>query len=150
MARLEPLHEQGSWSELIAGIVTDATRLFAKEIELAKLEIRTDARNAKALLLGIATGALIALLGAGLLGVALALAIFTYTTLPQWACFAIVGGVMLLAGIVFLAIANRNKKKFDFIPQRTANAVKEDIRWINSTIKTSNAISQTANKPERR
>ena len=60
MAILDPMTDRGSWSELIAGIVSDATRLFAKEIELARLEIRADIRNTKSLLTGIATGAMIA------------------------------------------------------------------------------------------
>lgn len=148
MAKLEPVPDRDSWSELIAGILSDATHLFAKEIELAKLEIRADIRNSKSLLTGIAVGAVIALLGTALLCIAAALALFAYTTLPQWACFAVVGGVMLVAGVCFGAVAARNAKKIDFIPQRAAEAVKEDIGWINSTIKTSNAISATVNKPE--
>jgi hypothetical protein len=67
MAKLDPMIEHGSWSELIAGIVSDATHLFATEIELAKLEVRADIKNAKSLLTGIAAGALIALLGTALL-----------------------------------------------------------------------------------
>ena len=65
MAKLEPVPDRDSWSELIAGILSDATHLFAKEIELAKLEIRADIRNSKSLLTGIAVGAVIALLGTG-------------------------------------------------------------------------------------
>ena len=148
MAILDPMTDRGSWSELIAGIVSDATRLFAKEIELARLEIRADIRNTKSLLAGIATGAMIALLGVALLCVGAALALAAYTTLPQWACFAVVGGVMLVAGAWFVSVAGPKSKKKDFIPQPAAEAVKEDIGWINSTIKTSNAISATANRPE--
>ena len=148
MAKLEPMIDRASWSELIAGIVSDATHLFATEIELAKLEIRADIKNTKSLLTGIAAGALIALLGTALLCVAAALALFAYTSLPQWACFAVIGGVLLLAGFCFIAVASRNAKKIGFIPQRAAEAVKEDIGWINSTIKTSNAIPATANRPE--
>ena len=148
MAKLEPVTNRDSWSDLIAGIVSDATHLFAKEIELAKLEIRADIKNTKALLTGVAVGALIAFVGAGLLCVAAALALFAYTTLPQWACFAVIGVLLVIAGICFIAVASRNAKKIDFIPQRAAEAVKEDIGWLNSTIKTTNAISATANKPE--
>jgi hypothetical protein len=147
MAMSGPI-DKNSWAELIAGIVADATHLFAKEIDLAKLEISADIRNAKSLFTGIATGAAIALLGTALLCVAASLALFAYTTLPQWACFAVVGAVMLVAGACLIAMASSNAKKIDFIPQRAAEAVKEDIGWINSTVKTSNAISATANKPE--
>ena len=148
MTALDPMTERDSWSQLITGIVSDATRLFAIEIELAKLEIRADIKNIKSLIAGIATGAVIALLGMALLCVAAALALFVYTTLPQWACFAVVGAVMLVAGVWVIIFAARNAKKLDFNPQRAAEAVKEDIGWINSTIKTSNAMSKTANRPE--
>ena len=148
MPALSPMTDKASWSQLIAGIVSDATRLFAIEIELAKLEIRADIQNTKSLIAGIAAGAVIALLGVALLGVAAALALFVYTTLPQWACFAVIGAVMLVAGIGVGILAARNAKKSALNPQRAAEAVKEDIGWINSTIKTSNAMSATANRPE--
>lgn len=150
MVALKPTPDHASWSDLIAGIVTDATHLFHKEVELARLEIGNDLRNVKALLTGIVIGGMLAVLGLGLLCVGLALALFTYTTLPQWACFAVVGGAMLVASVCFIAAANRSKNKVDLIPQRTVEAVKEDIGWITSTIRTSNAISKTANKLERR
>ena len=140
---------QETWSELVAGIVDDATHLFRKELELAKLEIRNDLKNLKSLLTGIAIGVIFMLLGISILCVALALALFAYTTLPQWACFGLVGVVMLVAGRCFI-LAGTRKNKFDLIPQRTVEAVKEDIGWIKSTIKTSNAISETANKLARR
>jgi len=148
MAALDPITDRDSWSQLIAGIVSDATRLFAIEIELAKLEIRADIQNTKSLVAGIAAGAVIALLGMALLCVAAALALFVYTTLPQWACFAVVGAVMLVAGVCAIVLAARNAKKIDFNPQRATEAVKEDVKWINSTIKTSNAMPTTANRPE--
>ena len=140
-----PTEEQGRWSDLVAGIVTDATHLFRKELELAQIEIRNDLGNLKALIKGIAIGAIFVVLGMSILCIALALALFAYTTLPQWACFGVVGAVLLGAGLCFIVVGTR-KNKFDLIPQRTVEAVKEDIGWIKSTIKTSNAISETANK----
>ena len=149
MVPTSPTDDQGRWSDLVAGIVTDATHLFRKELELAQIEIRNDLQNLKSLLKGIAIGVIFMLLGMSILCVALALALFAYTTLPQWACFGVVGAVMLVAGLGFI-VAGTRKNKFDLIPQRTVEAVKEDIGWIKSTIKTSNAISETANKLGRR
>jgi hypothetical protein len=148
MVPSRPADDQGSWSDLVTGIITDATQLFRKEVDLAKIEIRNDLQNLKALLTGIAIGAILVVLGMGILCVALALALVAYTTLPQWACFGVVGVVLLVAGGCFIALVSR-KNKFDLIPQRAVEAVKEDIGWIKSTIKTSNAISKTANKHER-
>jgi hypothetical protein len=150
MASPNPTLDHGGWSELITGIVTDATQLFRHEVELAKIEIHNDVRNVKALLTGIAIGAIIGVLGLGLLCVALALALFTYTTLPQWLCFGVVGGVMLATGAGFIAAVSRSKRKLDLIPQRAVEAVKEDLGWITATVKTSRAISNTANKLDER
>lgn len=149
MVPSRPTEGQGSWSDLVTGIVTDATHLFRKELELAQIEIRQDLVNLKALIKGIAIGAILVLLGISILCIALALALFAFTTLPQWACFGVVGAVMLAAGLCFL-VAGARKNKVDLIPQRTVEAVKEDIGWIKSTIRTSHAISETANKLERR
>ena len=63
MVPSRPADDQGSWSDLVAGIITDATQLFRKEVDLAKIEIRNDLRNLKALLTGIAIGAILVVLG---------------------------------------------------------------------------------------
>ena len=65
MVPSRPTDDQGSWSDLVAGIVTDATHLFRKEVELAQIEIRNDLRNLKALLKGIAIGAIFVRSGYG-------------------------------------------------------------------------------------
>lgn len=149
MVPSRPADDHGSLSDLVAGIITDATQLFRKEVDLAKIEIRNDLQNLKALLTGIAIGAILVVMGMGILCVALALALVAYTPLPQWACFGVVGVVLLVAGVCFIIAVNR-RNKFDLIPQRAVEAVKEDIGWITSTIRTSNAISKTANKHGRR
>jgi len=59
------------------------------------------------------------------------------TKLPLWACFGIIGGVTFLMGGALVIAAKVKNVKIDFIPQRTAEAVKEDFEWISSSIKTS-------------
>ena len=148
MVALKPTPDHASWSDLIAGIVTDATHLFHKEVELARIEIRNDIRNVKALLTGIVIGGIRAVLGLGLLGIASALALFTYTTLPQWACFGVVGGVMLVAGVCFIAAVNRSKKRVDLIPSGPSR-LRGGLDGITSRIRTSNTISIRRNKLKR-
>ena len=50
----------------------------------------------------------------------------TDTTLSLWVCFGIVGGITFLIGAAFLAWAN-TRNRVDFIPERTAEALKESI-----------------------
>ena len=65
----------------------------------------------------------------GILCVALALALTAYTTLPQWACFGVVGVVLLVAGGCFIALVSR-KNKFDLIPQRAVEGC-EGGYWMD-------------------
>jgi uncharacterized membrane protein YqjE len=126
-----------SWSTLLNGIVSDLTRLFGQELELAKLEIREDIRNAKALVTSLILGLLVTGMGVLMLIVMVALALATYTIIPMWGCFGIVGGVMCLMGAGLLLWVKGKKTDIDFIPQRATEAVKEDIGWISSSIRTS-------------
>ena len=65
------------------------------------------------------------------------------TIVPLWGCFGIIGGVSLLIGAAFLVWGISRKSDVDLIPQRAAEAVKEDIKWISSSIK----ISRIEQKP---
>lgn len=146
MARTE-IHsaEDSSWSELLSGIVSDVAQLFAHEIELAKLELKEDIRATKAFVGFLVVGASIAAMGFFMILVMLAYLLNAKTILPLWGCFGIVGGGTFLVGAAFLMWSNHKKATVDFIPQRATEAVKEDIGWISSSIRT----SQSGNRHER-
>ena len=137
MAKQSELLGNISWSTLLNGIVSDLTRLFAQELELAKLEIRDDIRTAKALVVSLVLGLLVTGMGFLMLIVMVALILNAYTIVPLWGCFGIVGGAMCLVGAALLIWVKRKKTDIDFIPQRATEAVKEDIGWISSSIRTS-------------
>ena len=59
------------------------------------------------------------------------------TTVPLWGSFGIIGTVTFLIGVGFVIWANSKKPEVDLIPQQAAEAVKEDIKWIRSSLKTS-------------
>jgi uncharacterized membrane protein YqjE len=134
---------QPSWSDLLSGIFLDATKLLAQELELAKLELQEDIQRTKAFIGLLMVGGALAAIGLVFLLAMAAFLLNAGTHLPLWACFGIIGGVIFVLGAVFLITAKMRNVKVDFIPQRSAEAVKEDFEWIQSSIKT----SKSANRP---
>ena len=142
MARNEPHSmENSSWSELLSGIVNDVAQLFAREVELAKLEIFEDIRATKAFVVLLAVGGLIAAMGGFMILLMFAYLLNETTVLPLWGSFGVVGGIALLLGLGLLLWANHKKSDVDFVPQRATKAIKEDIGWIKSSLR----ISRSAN-----
>jgi uncharacterized membrane protein YqjE len=133
-----------SWSALVSGIVNDVTQLFYQEIQLAKLEIRDDIRAAKAFLIWLVLGLTIALIGVVMLFVMFVYVIYENSRLPLWASYGIIAAVAIVIGAVLMLMAKRKTAKVDFIPQRATEAVKEDIGWISSSIKTSSSANRHA------
>ena len=142
-SRPENYPTSSSWSDLLSGIVVDAAKLLAQELELAKLELQEDIQRTKALFALLMIGGALAALGLLFLLVMAAFLLNAGMRLPLWACFGIIGGVIFVLSGVFLITARIKNAKVDFVPQRSAEAVKEDFEWISSSIKT----SKSANKP---
>ena len=137
MAREIQTEADSSWSALLSGIVNDVAQLFAQEIELAKLEVREDIRAATAFIGLLVLGGSIAAMGFFMILIMFAYLLNANTTVPLWGCFGVVGGITSLVGVGLLIWSNHKKADVDFIPQRATEAVKEDIGWISSSIKTS-------------
>ena len=129
--------ENSSWSSLVSGICIDAAQLLAHELELAKLEVQSEIRSVKASVGLLLLGLSIATVGLLLILVMLAYVLSANTTVPLWGSFGIIGTVTFLIGVGFVIWANSKKTEVDLIPQRAAEAVKEDLKWIRSSIKTS-------------
>jgi hypothetical protein len=117
-----------SLGDLVASATRDLSLLIHKEVELAKAEISAEVKRA-----GIGAGFLG---GAGFIGVftltflsvAAALGISAGFDIPVWAGFLIVGAAYgMLAGLLgLLGIQKVSKVK---PPQRVIRTVKDDIAW---------------------
>jgi len=62
--------------------------------------------------------------------IALPLLISWAFNLAQWAGFAIVGGVLLVVGIIGLFAGKRIFEKNNPLPDKTLNALEENLSWI--------------------
>jgi hypothetical protein len=120
--------EQQTLGQLVASASRDLSQLIHAEIELAKAELRVDAKRA-GVGAGLFGGAGFLLLFATLfLSVALAYAIAALG-LPLGVGFLIVGVLYLVAAGLFALFGLRTVKRIS-PPRRTIKTVKDDIAWI--------------------
>jgi uncharacterized membrane protein YqjE len=114
-----------STGELVSKLATETTVLVAKQIELAKAELRTDLKSEIKMAEGLGVAGVFALATLNMLLVTIALALSE--TMPGWMAASIVGGSTLAIGAVAAIVgwAKRVKKPLD----KTRRTLEEDARW---------------------
>jgi uncharacterized membrane protein YqjE len=127
---------------LLSGIVSDMRNLFVQELRLAKLEIGEDLQRVKAAVAVLAVGGALSALGAVLLILMLVHLLDAATGLPLWGAYGIVGGIMLAIGLGVLIAGKRKTKDVGFVPEETAEAIKEDVGWIKAHMKSNGSESR--------
>jgi hypothetical protein len=124
------VQSEQSVAKLVSGIIDDAQRLMVQHADLLKADIRKDLRDAKEAGFHLGIGGV--LIGAGglLLMIALALLLnWLWPALPYWGGFAIVGGVLAMAGGVLFYRGQEKLDSINPLPEESVQAVKEDLRW---------------------
>lgn len=116
-----------SLGELLSRLTSDLSRLLRQEVELAKTEVRLEARKAAK-----AGG----MLGAGALAGYLALLLLSFAAawglaevMPAALGFAIVGVLYAIVAALLLATGRRRMQDVEPVPQQTVETVKEDAQW---------------------
>lgn len=104
--------------------------LITSEVELAKAELNEAKGHLLKGVLGYAAAAILGLLAVVLLSSAAAWAIAEAWS--AWAGFLIVGGVWLIAALVAFTVGRSSLERFDPIPHRTIQTLKEDARWVRT------------------
>lgn len=125
---------------LFKQLKADAVHLVRSEIELAKVELKSNvrslARNAVAVAAGgvvILLGA-IALTGAASVGAAALLAIWLPMAVAAWLGPLIVGVVMALAGYIVLRRGLARIELDRLEPTVTKQTLEDDARWLRRKI----------------
>ena len=121
--------EAGSVTGLVSGIINDAQNLLRQQAEMLKAEVREDFRRSKrAAELG-SLGIIFCTVGA--LGLITALAYFLHEhyAFQMWASWGIVGGLFAAVGIACATTAYLLLERFNPLPDKTFNALKENITW---------------------
>jgi uncharacterized membrane protein YqjE len=118
-----------SIGELLGKVAGDVSALFASEIELAKVELREEAKQA---------GRAAAMLGAGAAAAWFALTLLSFAAawgLAEWLDspalgFLIIGAVYTAAAALLLVQARDRVRAVNLVPEDTIATIKEDIEWF--------------------
>jgi hypothetical protein len=119
-----------SLASLLGDLITDAKNLLLQEVTLAKLEMQDELQKTKTAALSFAIGAGVAVAGGLLLLLMLVHLLVAFTTLPLWGCYGIIGGVLLVIGLIFLATGNQTAAQIEVVPPKTVETLKENAQWI--------------------
>jgi len=87
-----------SVTAMISGVAADAKELLISELTLTKLECQRELVKAKISAVRIATGVVLGFIGAISLVFMVVHLLATFTVVPLWGCFGIVGGSLALFG----------------------------------------------------
>lgn len=137
--------EQQTLGQLVATASRDLSLLIHKEVELAKTELRVDAKRA-----GLGAGFLgaagfLGLFGAIFLSVAVAFGI-AGLGLPLGVGFLIVGGgYLLLAGLLALG-GFRSVRKIG-PPKRTIRTIQDDLAWAKHPTTAPTTVAEGVRTP---
>jgi hypothetical protein len=128
----ERLAESRRGERTIGGLFSDASRdlsaVVRNEVALAKIELRTEAKQAAAGAVGFAIAGVFGFLGLVLLLFAAAYGLFALG-LPRWLSFLIVAVVLfVLAGI--LALIGRSRMSKVGKPERTQRTLKHVVETL--------------------
>ena len=120
-----------SLSGLVGGIIDDAQKLIEHQFSLLTHDVRKDVQRAKDA--GMALGAGVGLLSAGgLLLLFMLVHLLEWLARPNlelWACFGIVGVVILLVGGVAFYLGRQKLETVNVVPEQTTQGLKENLQW---------------------
>jgi len=124
--------DQSTITELVAGILNDAQSLIKQQFAMLRAEVKQDVSRATQASKFLGIGAALAGIGALFLaiGVVYLLQWAFAPELALWACWAIVGGVLMVAGVAAFFIGRNYLKSVTPLPDRTINAFQENLSWI--------------------
>jgi hypothetical protein len=125
-----PYHTEPTLAQLVSDLLDDAKQLLRQELALAKYEIHQEVHKTKIALVSLGIGIGIAAIGGLLLIVMLVHFLQALTGLPLWSCYALVGGVCTIVGIVLVYKGKQRIAEIEMIPQQTVATMKENVRWI--------------------
>jgi hypothetical protein len=122
---------QGSTlTELVSGILGDAQRLLKQQVDMVRAEFKDDLRKTKQAGQYLGVGAGIAAVGLIHLTVALVYLLHELApSLPLSACWAIVGGVAVVAGLGAMYCGSRIIAKNNPLPDKSFTALQENVSW---------------------
>ena len=124
----EPKMADASLGDLFGRMTNDVSTLIRKEMELARVELKEEAKTA-----GKAGGMLGAAGVTGHLAVLLlsfALAWGLAEVMPTGFAFLIVGALWAIVALVLFTNGRKRMKQVNPVPEQTVETLKEDAQWL--------------------
>lgn len=129
MSATPPAESDRSLAELVSTMAEDISTLMRKEVELAKEELRVEARKAGKAGAGFA-GAGASGLYAGI-ALVMAIGFALDEVMPLWVGFLILAAVL---GFVATALAKKGREELQDLnpaPEQTIETMKENAQWLS-------------------
>ena len=123
-----------SIAALVNGLVADLRRLVTQEIQLARHEMLLELRKMATGLVHATLGVLLSLIAVTFLLIMMVHLLQTYTALPLWVCYGIVGMIAAALSGGFFYLLLKVGSSLRLWPFRTAHSIKEDARWIKEQL----------------
>ena len=120
---------EGSVTGLVTGIINDAQTLLKQQADMLKAEVREDFKRSKRAAEFGAVGIVFTTVGALGLITALAYVLNEQYGFKMWASWGIVGGLFAVVGVACAYFSYVLLERFNPLPDKTFNALKENITW---------------------
>jgi uncharacterized membrane protein YqjE len=128
----KPKQPDKSLGDLFGDLSSEFTDLLKTQVELAKIEIRNEARKAGKTA-GMFGGA--AVTGhMALLLLSFALAWGLENVMDAGLAFLIVGVIYAIAAAVLFVQGRERAKSVNMVPEKTVESVKEDVQWARQKL----------------
>jgi hypothetical protein len=121
-------------TQLLTGLMHDATALLRQAWALATHEIRAELWNIMLAVMSLGIGVGLAAIGGWLLILMLVHLLDALTALPLWACYGLVGGLFAGVGVVLLVLGKRKLARLHLVPQKTAETMQENVQWFTEQL----------------
>lgn len=119
-----------SMTDLVSGILNDAQTLIKQQAAMLRSEIREDIRRTGEVARYMSLGAALTAVGGLFLMVSLVhLLTWLIPTLPEWASWAIFGGVYMVIGAIAIYAGKRILSTYNPLPDKTLHALEENLTW---------------------
>jgi len=117
-------------AELLGGIVGDVQTLVRQQAQMLRAEIKEDFRRGRTATIYIGTGLMLAAVGTLFLMVGVVYLLnYLAPSLPPFACWLIVGGLLVAGGLAAAYAGKTIFEKHNPLPDKTFNALTENLTW---------------------
>lgn len=119
---------------LLGGLIGDVRTLFRQELQLLRDEFFLEISKVRQAAVAIGAGIGLTIIGGLFALIMLVHALHEFAHLPLWACYGLIGVILLAVGAVLLIKAKHSLENFNLMPRRTLRTLKEDAQWIKEQV----------------